>query len=130
MKGMITRFLVLGVPGLCFVIAGALNNEYPLIALGGILVIDSAYGLSRKRGVMAGNFDQRRQRRSFALAGVIGASFAIRGFVSHGYLLAAAGTVIFVGSLLRLHRTTPSDGRYGDANMPPTPRGQPNGEMK
>ena len=47
--------------------------------------------------------DQKRQRRSFALAGVIGASFAIRGFVSHGYSLAAAGTVILTGALLRLY---------------------------
>jgi hypothetical protein len=103
MKGMLTRFLVLGVPGLCFVIAGALNDEYPAAALGGIFVIDAVYGLSRKRRVNVGNIDQKRQRRSFALAGVIGASFAIRGFVGHGYLLAAAGTVILIGSLLRLY---------------------------
>jgi hypothetical protein len=111
MKSILARFLVLGVPGLCFIIAGALNDEYPVIALGGILVIDSVYGLSRKRGVMVGNIDQRRQRRSFALAGVIGASFAIRGFVSHGYLLAAAGSVILIGSLVQLHRTTLNNGR-------------------
>jgi hypothetical protein len=65
------RFLTVGVPDLCFVIAGALNDEHPLIALGGILVIDSVYGLSRKHGVMVGNIDQKRQHRSFALAGVI-----------------------------------------------------------
>jgi uncharacterized membrane protein YfcA len=88
MKGRLTHFLVVGVPGLCFVIVGALNDEFPAIALGGILVIGSIYGLARKR-VAVGNGDQKRERRSFVLAGVIGASFVITGFASHSYLLAA-----------------------------------------
>jgi hypothetical protein len=103
MKGMLMHFLVVGVPGLCFVIAGVLNDEYPAAALGGILVIGSVYGLSRKRVVMVGNSDQKRQRRSFALAGIIGASLATTGFASHHYLLGAAGTAILIGALLRLY---------------------------
>jgi hypothetical protein len=51
----------------------------------------------------------KQQRRSFVLAGVIGASFAIRGFLGHGYWLAAAGTVILIGALLQLYRTMPYD---------------------
>jgi hypothetical protein len=107
MKGVLTRFLVVGVPGFCFVIAGVLNAEYPAAILGGILITDAVYGLSRKRVV--GNSDQKRERRSFILAGIIGASLAITGFVSHGYWLGTGGTVIFIGSLLQLYRTTPSD---------------------
>jgi hypothetical protein len=52
---------------------------------------------------------QQRQRLSFTLAGITGASFAITGFVSHGYWLATAGTVILSGALLRLYRTTRGD---------------------
>ena len=110
MRGRLTHFLVVGVPGLCFVIVGALNDEYTAVVLGGVFVIGSVYELSRKR-VSVGNSDQKRQRRSFVLAGVIGASFAITGFVSHSYLLAAAGTVILIGSLLQLYRATPHDTR-------------------
>ncbi len=103
MKRMLMHFLVVGVPGLCFLIAGVLNDEYPAAALGGILVIGSIYGLSQDRVVMVGNSDQKRQRRSFVLAGIIGASFATTGFASHRYLLAAAGTVILIGAFLRLY---------------------------
>jgi hypothetical protein len=103
MSGTIARFVVVGVPGLCFVIAGVLNHEYPAAALGVVLVIDSVHGHSGKHMTMVGSSDQRRQRRSFVLAGIIGASFAIAGFASHSYLLAAAAMVIFIGSLLRLY---------------------------
>jgi hypothetical protein len=109
MKGMLTRFLVVGVPGLCFLIAGLLTDNYPAAALGGTLVIGSLYGLSRKRVAVVGNSDQTRQRRSFRLAGIIGASYAIAGFVGGRYWMAAAGTVILIGSLLRLYRPTPSE---------------------
>lgn len=110
MKVKLTRFLIVGVPGLCFVIVGALNNEYAAVVLGGILIIGSFYELSGKR-VALGNSEQKRQRRSFALAGVIGVSFAITGFVSHSYVLAAAGAVILIGALLQLYRTTAHDAR-------------------
>jgi hypothetical protein len=99
MKSMLAYFLVVGVPGLFFVIAGVLNDEYPVVALGGVLVIGSAYGLSRKHVAMLGS----AQRRSFVLAGIIGASFAIAGFIEHSYLLATAGTVVSIGALLRLY---------------------------
>lgn len=110
MKRMLTRLLVVGVPGLCFVIVGALNGEYAAVALGGILVIGLVYELSRKR-VAVGNSDEKRQRRSFALSGVIGASFAVRGFVGHSYGLGAVGTFILIGALLQLYRATPHDAR-------------------
>ncbi len=99
-----THFLVVGVPGVCFVIAGTLNHEYPVIAFGGILVIGFVYGLSRKRMPVLANSVQKQQRYSFALAGVIGASLAITGFVGHGYWLGAAGVTIFIGALLRMFR--------------------------
>jgi hypothetical protein len=72
MKGMLTRFLVVGVPGLCFLVAGLLDDDYSPAALGGILVIGWVYGLSRKRVAMVGSSDQMRQRCSFVLAGIIG----------------------------------------------------------
>lgn len=100
------RFLLVGVPGLCFVILGALDAEYPAGGLGGILVIGSVYEFSRKR-VAVRMSDQAEQRRSVVLAGIIGVSFAIAGFVSHGYLLGAAGIVLLTGALLRLYRPTP-----------------------
>jgi hypothetical protein len=103
MKRMLTHFLAVGVPGLCFVIAGVLNEEYPAAALGGVLVIGAVYGLSQGRVALVGDSDEKRQRRSFVLAGIIGASFATTGFASHRYLLAAAGTVIVIGALLRLY---------------------------
>ncbi|MGE5700874.1 MAG: hypothetical protein ACM3VU_00510 [Arthrospira platensis] len=109
MKNILT-YLLVGVPGLCFLIGGALNGEYAGAALGGILVIESLYGLSRKRAVMVGNGNQMRQRRSFVLAGIIGASFAITGIASHRYLLATAGTVLLIGSLVQLHRMTFDNG--------------------
>jgi hypothetical protein len=119
MNGTLIRLLVVGVPGLCFVIAGVLNADYPAAALGGFLVIDLVYGLSRKRGDMVGNIDVKRQRRAFALAGVIGASFAITGFAGHGYLVAAAGTVIFIGSLLRLYaKAFTKNSNHIDASRP------------
>jgi len=111
MKGTVTRSLVVGLPGLCFVIAGAITGAYPILALGGILVGESVYELSRKRAATVGARDQKRQRRSFVLAGVIGASFAITGFAGKNYLLAAGGTVLLIGSLLQLYRTTPHGGR-------------------
>jgi hypothetical protein len=103
MKDVRTHFLVVGVPGLCFVIAGVLSDEYPAAALGVILVMGAVYGLSRGRVAMVGSSDEKRQRRSFLLAGIIGASFAITGFASHRYLLAVAGSVILIGALLRLY---------------------------
>jgi hypothetical protein len=110
MKGRV-HFLVVGVPGVCFVIAGALNAEYLAVALGGILVLGSVYGLSRGKVPMLGNNDQKRQRLSFLLAGIIGVSFAITGFVGHRYWLAAAGLVLFIGALLRFYGTVHSDAR-------------------
>jgi uncharacterized membrane protein YfcA len=107
MKDRLREALLVGVPGLCFVIGGALNDEYSVVALGGILVIASVYGFTRRRVVKVASTDEKRQRRSFVLAGVIGASFAVTGFVSHSYVLAAAGAVILIGSLLQLHRTAP-----------------------
>jgi hypothetical protein len=93
------RLLVLGVPGFCFVAIGALNDEYPFIALGGILVIDALYGVNQKRGIIR---DQSRERRSFVIPALIGGGLAISGFASHSYVVAAAGTAILVGALLRL----------------------------
>jgi hypothetical protein len=103
MKRMLTHFLVVGVPGLCFVIAGVLTDEYPAAALGAVLLIGSVYGLVQKRVVSVGDSEQKRQRRSFVLAGIIGASFATTGVAGHRYVLAAAGTVILIGALLRLY---------------------------
>lgn len=111
MKGVLARFLVLGVPGLCVVIVGALSDAYPVIAVGGIILIDAVYGLSRNRGVKVDDTDQKRQRRSFILASVIGTSFAITGFVGHSYWLGVVGTVILIGSLLQLYHTMPGDAR-------------------
>lgn len=104
MKRLLAHFLVVGVPGLCFVIVGLLSDEYPAAALGGILIIGAVYGLTQKRvALMVGDSEQRRERRSFVVAGIIGASFATTGFVSHRYVLAAAGTVILIGAILRLY---------------------------
>jgi hypothetical protein len=103
MKRVLVHLLVVGVPGLCFVIVGALNDEYPAIALGGFLVIEAVYVVGQGRVPTLGNGNQNQQRRSFVLAGIIGASFAIAGFVGHGYWLGAAGTVILIGALLRLY---------------------------
>jgi hypothetical protein len=111
MKGTLIRFLVVGVPGLCFLIAGAVNHEYPVGVLGGVLIIVSIYGLSQKRVAMRPTSDQKRQRLSFGVAGIISASLAVNGFASPRYWLAAVGIVILIGSLLQLYRTTLSDGR-------------------
>jgi len=97
-------FLVVGVPGLCFLIAGGLSAEYPAAAVGGALFIGSVYELSRKRVPTVWARDQQRQRLSFVLAGVIGMSLAVTGFFGHGYWQAAAGTVLLIGALLRLQK--------------------------
>ena|SRR5580692_6372702 len=109
MKRVLLRILFVGGPGLCFLIAGIVTKEYPAAGLGGALIVGCAYELGHKP-VTAGR-DRKQQRRSFALAGVIGASLAISGFGSHGYWLGAAGTVIFMGALLRLYGMTPSEAR-------------------
>lgn len=103
MKRRLAHFLVVGVPGLCFVIAGVLNGEYPVVALGGVLVITAIYGLNRQGVDMLGGDEQKRQHRSFVFAGIIGVSFAIAGFIGHSYWMATAGTVILIGSILRLY---------------------------
>lgn len=103
MKLVLVRFLVVAVPGLCFVIAGTLSDQYPVVALGGFFVIDAIYGLSRKRTVILGKSDQKRQRLSFVLAGIIGASSTVSAILEHTYWLAAVGIVILIGALLRLY---------------------------
>jgi hypothetical protein len=103
MKRTLLRILFVGVPGTCFLTAGIVTKEYPAAGLGCALVIGCVYELGRKSPV---NRDRKQRRRSFALAGVIGASFAISGFGSHEYWLGAAGTVIFIGALLRLYGRT------------------------
>jgi hypothetical protein len=111
MKRTFTYFLVVGVPGLCFLIAGAVNHEYPVAVLGGALVIAAVYRLSRKQVTMAPASDHKRPRLSLVLAGIIGVSFAVSGFASHQYWLAAVGVFILIGSVLQLHRTTPNEER-------------------
>jgi hypothetical protein len=101
MKRALLRILFVGVPGACFLIAGIVTKEYPAAGLGGALIIGCVYELGWKPATV--DRDRKQQRRSFALAGVIGASLAISGFGRHGYWLGAAGTVIFIGSLLRLY---------------------------
>lgn len=103
MKRTLANPLIVCVPGLGFVIGGALDDEYTVVALGGILVVGSIYELIRKRVTVVGSSDRRRQRRSLILAGIIGASFAVSGVVGDRYLLAAAGIVILVGALLRVY---------------------------
>jgi hypothetical protein len=111
MKGTLMYPLVVGVPGLCFLIAGAVNHEYPVAVLGGVMVIIFVYGLSRKRPAMVPTNDQKQQRLSFVLAGIIGVSLAINGFASSRYWLAAVGTALVTGSFLQLYRTRLSDRR-------------------
>ena len=99
MKSTLTYLLVLGVTGLCFVIAGTLDHEYSVVAFGGALLIGSFYVLIRK------HFDdiyQKQERWSLVCAGIISASFAITGFAGHRYLLAGAGIVMLIAALLRL----------------------------
>ncbi len=103
------HFLVVGVPGLCFLVAGVVNHEYQVAVLGGVLVIVSAYQLSRKRVAVVPTSDQKRQRLSFVIAGIIGASLAINGFASPRYWLAAVGIAMLTGSILQLYRTTLGD---------------------
>ena len=104
--------LAVGVPGLCLLIGGAVDHEYLPALLGGVMVILVIYGLGQRRTAFANVNDQKKQRRSFVLGGIIGLSFAISGFVSHSYWLAAAGTFISIGALLQLYRTGFSGGRW------------------
>ncbi len=102
--------LAVGVPGLCLLIGGTVDHEYPAAFLGGAMVILLIYRLNRKAVAVAHVGDQNGQRRSFVLGGIIGLSLAVSGFVSHGYWMAAAGTVISIGALLQLYRTPFSGG--------------------
>ena len=111
MRPKLIYFLAVGVPGLCFLVAGFVNREYTVAALGGILVIVFVYGLSQKSMAVDLASDQKRQRLSLVLAGIIGASLAVSGFASPRYWLAAVGIVILIGSLFRLYRATLSNGR-------------------
>lgn len=109
MKRRLMPLLIVGVPGMCFLIAGIVSHEYPIAVLGGVMITVFVYGLSRQQITMPAS-DHKRSRLSFGLAGIIGMSLAINGFVGHQYWLVAAGVVILIGSLLQLYRTTPSDG--------------------
>jgi hypothetical protein len=109
MKRTLIPFLIVGVPGMCFLIAGMVSHEYPIAVLGGVMIIVFVYGLSRQQITMVPASDHKRSRLSFGLAGIIGMSLAINGFVGHQYWLVAAGVVILIGSLLQLYRTTLSD---------------------
>jgi len=100
------RLLFIGVPGICIVILGATSREWPAIALGCILVGDFVYGCFRGTAAKVGP-DPKRMRRSFIVAGVIGASFAITGFAEQRYVLAVAGSVLVIGALARLYRKVP-----------------------
>lgn len=101
MKRALLRILFVGVPGVCFLIAGLVTKEYPAAGFGGALIVGCVYELAHKSAIV--DHDRKQQRRSSALVGVIGASLAISGFLSHGYWLGAAGTAIFIGALLRLY---------------------------
>ncbi len=111
MRGTRVYLLVVGIPGLCLLIAGAVSHEYLVVVLGGVLVIVAADRLNRKQTRRASASDYKKQRLSFGLAGVIGASLAITGFVSDGNWVGMAGVVILIGSLLQLYRTRLSSGR-------------------
>jgi hypothetical protein len=103
MKRTLAYLLVVGVPGLCFVIGGALSAEYQVAAFGGVLVIGTVYALSRKRVPMVYDNHQKQRRRSFAMAGIFGASIAAVEFTGHRYLMATVGIALLIGALLRLY---------------------------
>ena len=103
MKRTLARFLSGAVPGACFLVAGILDNEYAISVLGGVLLIGSIYGLARGHMTNVGASDEKRQRRSLVFAGVIGVSLAVVGFINYRYVLASGGTVISIGSLMRLY---------------------------
>lgn len=109
MRRSLISFLVVGLPGLCLLVGGAVSHEYPVAALGGALVIVAVYMLSRQMQRRASANDYKRERLSFVLAGIIGASLAVSGFLSDGSWVGAAGVIILIGSLLQLYRTTPRD---------------------
>lgn len=111
MKDTHVYFLIVGVPGLFFLIAGAVSHEYLVAALGGVLVIVSADRFNRKQAPRTPLGNYKKHRLSFGLASVIGASLAITGFVSDGIWIGMAGVVILIGSLLQLYRTILSNGR-------------------
>jgi len=110
MKRTLVHFLVVGVPGLCFLIIGAVNHERLIAFLGGALVIVFVYGVSRKGIRTAPTGDPRTSRLSFIVAGIIGVSLAVKGFAGPSYWVAAVGLVLVIGSLLQLYRTM-VDGR-------------------
>jgi hypothetical protein len=101
----LVSFLAIGVPGLCFLVVGTLNREYPTAILGGVLIMIAAYRMGIKQMPRTPPDDYKRQRLSFGLGGIIGASLAINGFVSDGNWVGVAGVVILIGSLLQLYRT-------------------------
>jgi hypothetical protein len=110
MRSRLVYFLLVGVLGLSFLVAGFVNREYAVAVMGGVLILALAYGLSQKQVMMGPANDQKQQRLSFGLAGIIGASLAVNGFASPRYWLAAAGVVILIGSFLQFYRAT-NDGR-------------------
>jgi len=109
MRRTLISFLVVGVPGLCLLIGGAVSHEYPVAALGGVLVGASVYQLGRRQVPRVSEGDLKKRRLSFSLAGITGGSLAIVGFASHRYWLAGVDVAILVGALLQLYRTTPND---------------------
>lgn len=111
MRRNLISLLAVGVPGVCLLIGGAMSHEYLLVALGGVLVIASADRLNRKQAPSIPARDYKKQRLSFGLAGIIGASLAVIGFVSDGNWIGVAGVVILIGSLLQLYRVRLSNGR-------------------
>lgn len=111
MEWNLISLLVVGVPGLCLLIGGAVGREYLVAVLGGALVIVSVYRFGRRHMSPMPGRDLKKQRLSFSLAGITGGSLAIVGFASHRYWLAGIDVAILVGALLQLYRTRLSSGR-------------------
>lgn len=92
---------VVGLPGVGFVIAGALSGEYPLVAGGCFLMVVAGYHLARQSPPSPAN---RRGTWNYRLrlvsAIVVGIALILAGFTEHHAWLVALGCLDLVAPLV------------------------------
>jgi hypothetical protein len=104
MNRTLSRILLIGVPGVGFVVAGAAIHEYGVLVAGGAMVGLLAYTVIRE-GLGAPPARENRQSWvSFSLASMIGVGIMIDGVTGGQYWLVVIGGALVIGSLLQLCR--------------------------